>query len=161
MPNNRYEKNKYNNFIEVRDKFEEFLLSYDYLIQQMTRKYRGAYAAIPHVVELYFEMMNKLRENDNINLVVEEVIKLPKFNHLTLSATLDEKNIFSNFTTDSKSEVFIKEAIKNGLRCAICNGYIHKNAMTIDHINRKEDGGMGNAENGQITHPYCNTTYKN
>jgi 5-methylcytosine-specific restriction endonuclease McrA len=57
--------------------------------------------------------------------------------------------------------VFIKEAIKNGLRCAICNGYIHKNAMTIDHIHRKEDGGKGNAENGQITHPYCNTTYKN
>ena len=154
-------KNRYNDFIQVRGKFEEFLLNYDYLIQQMTRKYRGAFAAIPHVVELYFEMLNKLKVNMNIEILVDEIIKLPKFNHLTLSTLTEEKDIFSNFTTDTKSEVFIKEAIKNGIRCSICNGFIHKNAMTIDHINRKEDGGKGNVENGQITHPYCNTTYKN
>jgi hypothetical protein len=154
-------KNKYNDFIEVRGKFEEFLLNYDYLIQQMTRKYRGAYAAIPHVVELYFEMLNKLKINDNINISIEEIVKSVKFNHLTLSTIPEEKDIFSNFTTETKSEVFIKEAIKNGIRCGICNGFIHKNAMTIDHINRKEDGGKGVVENGQITHPYCNTTYKN
>jgi 5-methylcytosine-specific restriction endonuclease McrA len=148
-------RNKYNNFIRVRGKFEEFLLTYDYLIQQMTRKYRGAYAAIPHVVDLYFEMMNMLSSNPNINHAVEEIIQLPKFNHLTLSATIEEKDIFSNFTTDSKSEVFIKEAIKNGLRCGICNGFIHKNAMTIDHVIRKEEGGKGIVDNGQITHPYC------
>lgn len=154
-------KNKFNDFIEVRGRFEEFLLNYDYIIQQITRKYRGAYAAIPHVVEFYIEMINRLKGKDNIYSIIEEIIKLPKYNHLTLSATIEEKDIFSNFTTESKSEVFIKEALKNGLKCAICNGYIHKNSITIDHIQRKEDGGKGNADNGQITHPYCNTTYKN
>ncbi|TRX21505.1 DUF262 domain-containing protein [Flavobacterium franklandianum] len=103
-------KNKYNEFIEVRGKFEEFLLNHDYLIQQMTRKYRGAYAAIPHVVEFYFEIISKLKINDNINDSIDEIIKLPKFNYLTLSTISDEKDIFSNFTTDTKSEVFIKEA---------------------------------------------------
>lgn len=154
-------RSKYNSFTKVRSKFEEFLLNYDYLIQQMTRKYRGAYAAIPHVVELYFEIMSRLEKTSDLQIIVEEIIKLPKFSHLTISTPIDEKKIFSNFTTESKSEVFIKEALKNALRCSICNGYIHKNSITIDHIVRKEDGGLGNSNNGQISHPYCNTTFKN
>ncbi|WP_372726522.1 HNH endonuclease [Nostoc sp. C057] len=32
---------------------------------------------------------------------------------------------------------------------------------SIDHIKRKADGGLGTLENAQLTHPYCNTTYKN
>ena len=51
--------------------------------------------------------------------------------------------------------------MKNGLKCKICNGFIHKNSITIDHIERKEDGGKGNSDNGQLSHPYCNTTFKN
>jgi len=32
--------------------------------------------------------------------------------------------------------------------------------MTIDHIKRKEDGGRASMENAQLTHPYCNSGYK-
>jgi hypothetical protein len=50
----------------------------------MTRKYRGAYAAIPHVVDLYFELMNKLNDDKSCTVIMllNYVIKLPKFNHL-------------------------------------------------------------------------------
>ena len=34
------------------------------------------------------------------------------------------------------------------------------NAMSIDHIIRKEDGGASIDSNAQVTHPYCNTGYK-
>lgn len=154
-------KNKYKEFIEIRDKFEDFLLNYDYLIQQISRKYRSAFAAIPHVVDFYFEILNKLKIEEDVKKVIDEIIKSEKYKYLTLQTLLEHKDIYRNFTTDSKSEVFIKEAIKNGIKCSICNGFIHKNSISIDHIDRKEDGGKGNAENGQITHPFCNTTYKN
>jgi hypothetical protein len=29
-----------------------------------------------------------------------------------------------------------------------------------DHVIRKEDGGRGDSENAQPTHPFCNTGYK-
>ncbi len=57
--------------------------------------------------------------------------------------------------------MYIREVISKANRCKICGGYIHKNSLTIDHIKRKEDGGLGTIDNGQISHPYCNTTYKN
>ncbi|WP_394347967.1 HNH endonuclease [Ilyomonas limi] len=30
----------------------------------------------------------------------------------------------------------------------------------MDHIIRKLDGGLGTIENGQLTHPFCNTEIK-
>jgi len=154
-------RNKYNDFIKTREKFEEFLLGYEYIIQQISRKYRSAFKAIPHVVEFYTEINKKLLDGKSVKESVQEIIQTTKFDYITLQSTPESKEIFSNFTTDSKSEVFIKEALKNGVKCQICKGFIHKNSITIDHIDRKQDGGKGNPENGQITHPYCNTTYKN
>ena len=66
-----------------------------------------------------------------------------------------------NFTVDRKSAVYIKEAIASAPKCKICSGYIHTNSITVDHKIRKQDGGKGSIDNGQITHPYCNTTVKN
>jgi hypothetical protein len=65
------------------------------------------------------------------------------------------------FNTDKKSEIYIRDVLQNAPRCKICNGLIHRNSISIDHIQRKEDGGLGTVDNGQITHPYCNTGYKN
>ncbi|MBI4938065.1 MAG: HNH endonuclease [Nitrosomonadales bacterium] len=44
--------------------------------------------------------------------------------------------------------------------CAICGGYLHVNSITTGHIERKLDGGSSNVINGQLAHPYCNSTYK-
>jgi len=35
------------------------------------------------------------------------------------------------------------------------------NSSSIDHIQRKRDGGIAEINNGQVTHIYCNTTLKN
>ncbi|MGG4214005.1 HNH endonuclease signature motif containing protein [Paenibacillus sp. FSL L8-0638] len=74
--------------------------------------------------------------------------------------TLDEVNS-NRFTDGRKSNVFILEALKTAPRCAICGGYLHKNSITIDHKIRAQDGGNGSVENGQLAHPYCNSTIKN
>jgi hypothetical protein len=75
--------------------------------------------------------------------------------------TLQINSSPKDFNTDKKSEIYIKEALKNAPQCKICKGAIHRNSISIDHIQRKEDGGLASVDNGQITHPYCNTGYKN
>lgn len=154
-------RNRFNDFIKVRDRFEQFLIGYDYLTQQIARKYRSAFAAIPHVVDFYFSIIDQFKNGLDLKEAVLALLKLDTYAYLTLHNTPEEKDIYSNFTTDTKSEVFIKEALKNGLKCKICGGFIHRNSITIDHIERKEDGGKGTPENGQLAHPYCNSTVKN
>jgi len=73
-----------------------------------------------------------------------------------------EKTKSTNFSDDVKSKIFIRDTLKYSMTCPICHGYIDTNkSASYDHIIRKSEGGLGNIENGQITHPYCNQSIKN
>ncbi|MFA6467044.1 MAG: DUF262 domain-containing protein [Patescibacteria group bacterium] len=154
-------KNEFNKFIKVRDKFEELLLSYDYLIQDINRHYRQAMKSYVHIKDFYMDCIEMLGAGETIKEMIEGIVKIPKYKYLKTSHPAIDIVKSGEFTKERKSAVFIKDALKNATRCKICNGHLHVNSITIDHINRKEDGGLGNIDNGQITHPYCNTTVKN
>jgi hypothetical protein len=155
-----YEKNIIDDFIKVREDFEYILLEYDFLVQQINRKYRIAVKSYTHIKDYYFKIIEMLNNGIQKDNVISEIINTKDFDYLTLFKNKDE--ITSNqFSSERKSAVFIKDAIAHANKCKICNGYIHKNSLTVDHIIRKEDGGLGIIDNGQIAHPYCNTTFKN
>ncbi|MCK4798593.1 MAG: HNH endonuclease [Spirochaetes bacterium] len=147
-------------FIKVRGEFEDIILKYDYLVQQIGRKYRQADKAVIHIKSFYLKIIELLKQDKEIETVIDEIIKSEKFNYLT-KETFEDNEYGTDFSRGTKSKTFIKEAITNALKCKICGGYIHKNSISIDHIQRKEDGGTGSPDNAQLTHPYCNTSYKN
>lgn len=99
-------------------------------------------------------------ENRTLEQIAEILLKTDKFNYLTLLSE-NEQITSKDFSSERKSAVYIKDAIKSAPKCKICSGYIHRNSVSIDHITRKQDGGTGSVDNGQIAHPYCNTTAKN
>lgn len=73
-----------------------------------------------------------------------------------------EKTKAKTFSDDTKSKIFIQSTLKHSMKCPLCEGFIDTNkSISYDHITRKQDGGNGNYENGQITHPYCNQSLKN
>ncbi|WP_367388755.1 HNH endonuclease [Lewinella sp. LCG006] len=155
-------KNKLNDFINAREEFEKFLIEYDYVATQINRKYRSALKGLPYVTKFNIDMVDKINSGKNYKESIKELLELSDYDFITLFEEKDEMSFYRrNFDTDSKSAVFIREALQNGIKCKICNGFIHSNSITIDHIDRKEDGGLGNPDNGQLAHPYCNTTYKN
>lgn len=154
------EKNLFSEFIKVRPQFEQILLQYDYLTQQIYRKYRSSLAAYLHIKDFYMSIIERLVEEKNIENAITNVMTSETFNYLTTN--IDQSEIKStNFSQTRKSAVYIKEALNNAPKCSICGGFIHKNSITIDHIDKKSMGGIGSVDNGQIAHPYCNTTFKN
>lgn len=153
-------KNLFKEFIDVRDKFEKLLLKYDYLVQDINRKYRQAIKSFPFIKDFYNECIQQLKSGKNIDDAVLAVINKSKFKYLKIDSTISYITS-AEFSTERKSAVFIKDALDSAIKCKICNGLIHQNSITIDHKIRKEDGGVGAIDNGQIAHPYCNTTVKN
>lgn len=64
----------------------------------------------------------------------------------------------SEFNDDAKSSAFLRDALKQALRCPICEGFLDPTkSISYDHIKRKADGGNGHPDNCQPTHPYCNS----
>lgn len=154
-------KNLWNSFIDVRSKFESFLLSNDELIQQIVRKHRGAFTSHEHVKDFLLLMIEELKTKEIIE-AIDFVTKTPSFSYLKLNTREQEYDApRGEFTRAVKSRAFLTKALIGAIRCSICGGYLHTNSTTFDHIERKREGGSASAENAQLTHPYCNSTYKN
>ena len=151
---------KYDEFVTVRAGFERVLVEYDYLPQQIIRRYRSALGSYLHIADYYLDIINLLGEGKSIDDVIRELLTREKFSYLTLVQE-SVQIASSDFSSERKSAVFIKAALKSAPKCTICGGLIHRNSITVDHIERRQDGGLGKVDNGQIAHPYCNTTYKN
>jgi len=154
------ERKKLNEFIKVRAAFESILHDFDFLVQQIQRHYRSSIGSYPYIKDYFFKIIDLLNNGVLKDEVINELRNDANFHYLTIH-TDDIVVTSKDFTRERKSAVYIRDAIKSALKCHICNGYIHKNSITIDHIDRKEDGGVGSIDNGKIAHPYCNSTIKN
>jgi hypothetical protein len=65
------------------------------------------------------------------------------------------------FSDETKSMIFINKALQAALVCPICGGKLDPNkSVSYDHVQRVADGGLGEPENGDLVHPYCNTGIK-
>jgi hypothetical protein len=153
-------KNKFDDFISVRKNFEIILEKYDFVIQQINRKVRYAKKSIKPLLLFYTTIIDNLKLGKSIEESMKEVLKLKDFENVNLDNEYSETQR-EEFSKSVKNMSFIKTYLESAPRCAICGGFIHKNSISFDHIQRKQDGGKGTVENAQLTHLYCNTTYKN
>jgi hypothetical protein len=154
--------NKLKLFINNRKEFETFIFENDNVIQKIIDTYRRGLESAKHISEYYFDILDALNQNIDKDNVLNALSKKDKYKKLVLSIPNSEYEIISStFSTSSKSEVFIREAVKNATRCSICGGLLHNRSISIDHVLRKRDGGLGGADNGSLAHPYCNTGVKN
>jgi HNH endonuclease len=145
-----------------RERFEDFLLNNDYLIKQIYEKYRDVQKSYKFISYFFQEAVNNLKNGNNNHDTAREIASTDKFKYLTVrELTVPNDSSSKEFDKNQKSEIFLNQALQNPPKCKICNGLIHKNSISIDHIQRKADGGFATLDNGQIAHPYCNTTYKN
>lgn len=155
-------RKKLNDFIDVRSQFEEFLLGHDYLVQQINRKHRTAQASHPFISLFFDEILIALKGGGSVAELTKLLQGSEQFGYLSMQEpALQRGQPGRKFDTEGKSAVYLREVLQAAPRCAICKGFIHRNSISIDHIERRREGGSSSADNGQLTHPYCNTGYKN
>lgn len=157
-----HNKNKFKSFTEVRSRFENIILNYDYMIQDIVRKYRTSQLSYGRVADFFITLVdylvvNKKMANDEI---INLIIKDTEFDYLKINNSTTE-SLKKDFSREDKSYIYIHTALASAPLCRICGGYMHANSISIDHKKRKQDGGSADRTNGQLSHPYCNTGYKN
>lgn len=153
-------RNLFVEFTSIRRKLEEFLINNKILINQVTVKYGSGPKGYVRLKQLLLFLVESFSAGKSETEIIKDMSDSPDFSFLQPAEKMSQKS-GKDFNSDAKSAVFLRDALKEPLRCAICGGLVHRNAISIDHINRRADGGSGSADNGQVTHPYCNTTIKN
>ncbi len=151
---------RFREFISVRKSFEDFFLKHKLFVNQVTLKYGSGPKGYARLKQLYAFILDRLTAGDSEDVILKTLAGTAEFSYLQPSE-IDVSNFAKDFSADAKSAVFLRDALKDPLRCGICKGLIHRNAISVDHVQRKADGGHGSPDNGQLTHPYCNTTVKN
>jgi hypothetical protein len=95
----------------------------------------------------------------------KEITPQSVITHLGLSARIYDVTVPSQsveFSDDSRSTIFYREAIKKEHVCPICSGLLDvTKSVSYDHKVRRRENGLGTPENGQMVHPYCNTAVRN
>jgi hypothetical protein len=148
-------------FIAVRRRFEDFIIKYKSIVNQLNLKYGSGLKSYKKLEKLYLFIIDQLINGGSEDQIIQSLANTSEFSFLIPDAVeIELTNTRKEFSTDTKSAVFLRDALTNPLRCKICDGLIHLNSISIDHKDRKQDGGKGNIENGQLTHPYCNTGIK-
>ncbi len=155
------EKTKsFSKFTEVRKDFEWVIWQHDMVPQIVSKS--SAIEARDKVKNFYLKVVEKLSQGVDKKNVIKEIIAEKAFGTLKTKAKSDADEIQSkDFSRETKAAAYIREALPGTPRCKICGGYLPSRFNSIDHIQRKADGGLGSLENAQLTHPYCNTTFKN
>lgn len=149
------------NFTKIRKEFEEFIWKHKTLVNQATTTWGSGAKGYINLSKLFgfiiTHLLNTKSEEEILKLLDEHI----DYNFFKAGTRELNPKRQKEFSTESKSEVFMRQGVDAALRCNICGGFLHKNSIQIDHDLEIENGGIGNADNGKLVHPYCNSIKKN
>ncbi|SEP22549.1 Protein of unknown function DUF262 [Methylobacterium sp. UNC300MFChir4.1] len=145
--------NFFKKYTSARNELEKFLIANKSLVtnilQNLSKKQR-----VPKIKSLFDFLINRFSSSQPVT--PEDAIT-----HIGLSVRIfDVKagDAGSAISDETKSMVFIRNAIATAIKCPLCNGLMDpQKSMSYDHIQRVREGGNGEAGNVQIVHPYCNS----
>ncbi len=146
-------------FCRHRAGFEEFLVLEQGIIKFILGKFGGWNKSVPSVLEMYRAILKGLVEHKTNDEIRTALINNPRLQGLSEIAELAG---YPNrkITRETKIAVRRRELLANAVRCSICFARIPSSAFSNDHRVRAQDGGRGTEENIQLSHPYCNSGFK-
>jgi hypothetical protein len=148
----------FDKFTISRAKMEDFLIEYRHFINQIVGSYGSQLKGLPALLKMYriiFEHIGNVDKDTVVKLIKAD----PELSFVT-EISDEDRQYGRNFSRETSSAIFLRRAISKAMTCEICGARIHTGTITLDHRDRKEDGGLGSPENGQIAHPYCNHGFK-
>jgi Protein of unknown function DUF262/HNH endonuclease len=150
------DKEFFRKFTRVRGELEGILVEHKDLVATIMQKHVSAKRtrAYVNLLENLISILDDKGKVDESRLVQISGLE-GKIVHG--SSTSEGKK----FSDDTKSQTFIKTALKNTLRCPICQGYLDPSkSSSYDHITPVRSSGRSEPDNCQIVHPYCNQSVK-
>lgn len=152
--------NKLKEFTLRRRSFEEFLVSNRTLINQIVRKFGTKSSGMKHLRAFYEDTINLITPGISNEEITQELIKQSTYSYLQPGESPYEGVSPTRMSTSVKAGLTMRKLLETSPRCSICGAFISSQAITIDHKQRRADGGSTTHENTDLAHPYCNTGYK-
>lgn len=149
-------KDKFLRFTSIRKKFEEFLISHKFYVNQLTLRYGSLTKGFRPLKELYEFVIDGLL-NGKTETELEGLLRDSEKFHFLSSERIIKTAQTKDFSGKAKQLAFISEHLMNAGKCPICGARKDNKSITADHTQDKKFGGLGTTDNLQFLHPYCNS----
>jgi hypothetical protein len=106
---------------------------------------------------MYNAVFEALLDGKSQDEIFSELINTRSY----LKAVTDEdRHHRRNYSKDYKNSTYLRGILESAPRCGICGARLNLKSASVDHKQRRQDGGPDTVENTHLTHPYCNSGYK-
>jgi hypothetical protein len=161
MVNKLFATGKVDEFCRVREKYESFLLQHKEAFSLIVTSLGSGGRSRPAMENFFEWSLQGVWAGKPEGEIAAEMSRDARFRFLTAPAPVrGQGGAKKGFGASVKSAAFISALQREGVRCGICGGLVHRNSITTDHKTRKADGGGNHYQNAQPSHPYCNSGYK-
>lgn len=156
-----YDKQKkLDDFVEVRSQFEEFLTGNRALVNQVIRKFGSKDPKDGKLRGFYQGALSALEQKTPLERLIPKLRENPIYSFLQPDEAPYPTAAGKGYSSRARTGILISEFLAKGPRCQECNSSLPVQALSVDHNDRREDGGSNSTENAGVTHPYCNTGHK-
>lgn len=153
------DKKFFKDFTSARGQIEAFLIGNKPLLGALLQA-TGSNQRVDKIHDLIDKMVKRVVAGETID--DEFVIATFAPSNMSKILTITEPPAGKTFSRETRSAIYLKQSLAAALKCPICFGLMEPSkAASYDHIQRRSEDGKGSVQNGQVTHPYCNTGYKN
>jgi hypothetical protein len=136
------DRNELQSFTAYRYAFEELLLKYKHFINLIGKQYGSGTRGLTALMKLYRYLFDGVVSGKSDIEIVPLILDDERLKFLAPIVDAD-KGTKKNFTSERKSAVFLRQAIDSAPRCGICKARVHRTSISIDHVKRIADGGIG------------------
>jgi hypothetical protein len=155
-------EDKLDGFTAVRQQLEDFLVANKDFISKIVHKFGSGTRSSDWFFKVYRRLFDDFVLRKNADQIIADMRLDSDFAFLTVPSPRSQAGTSGkSFSRNVKTAAFFEEALMGGVRCSICRALVHKNSMHFDHLERKQDGGSNAMSNAAVSHPYCNSTFKN
>lgn len=153
-------RNQLIKFTTIRMQFENFIWDNKSLVHQAIPQWGSGAKGYIQLSKLFSFIINNFLDGKTDIDIINLLDKHEDYNFFKAGVRDFNPKKQQDFSSESKSETFIREGVKAALKCNICGGFLHKNSIQIDHDLEKENNGVGNADNGKLVHFFCGSSKK-
>ena len=155
------DEGRLDDFIVVRRQVEDFLVSHKEAFTLIVKSQGAGARSGPALEDFLWLTLEGLWNGKTDPEIIESMSLDNRFRFFATPAPIRGDGAGGKaFSASTKSAAFVTELVSNGPRCGICDGLLHRNSISTDHLVRKQQGGGAHYGNAQLAHPYCNSTYK-
>lgn len=149
-----------NAFTKHRRELEEFLFRNRTLLNQIVRKFGTKDSGARHLATFYRHVLNIIAKGHTHTEITAELQQNPVYPYLQPDELPYDGVAPTRMSTQVRAGLVMRKLLETAPRCSICGGFVPSQAVSVDHKERRADGGLTVPENTDLSHPYCNSGYK-